>query len=178
MLGYNLGYARYFHRNFFHSSVHESSHQVALIYGHCKGIPSLCPFVEPDRSITYLQEPAAVFILNPFVSAHILRRYFSKNSVTIIPLSREAQISGGRFPGRLSFFFFLRWRLNFKVPQDAAFFCYHPKAPRILRWLLNFWKLCGPHLYQNFFAFVKWPFTCTSACHTFIHSVVYLTTGP
>ena len=45
-------------------------------------------------------------------------------------------------------FFFLRWDMIYVEPQYETFFFVTPfLAPRIFRWLADFWKICGPLTY-------------------------------
>jgi hypothetical protein len=60
--------------------------------------------------------------------------------------SRAEQIPGVSSPWRLNF---ALWRLIFVGPQYGIFFNVSLLVPRILRWLLDFWKLFGPLLYKE-----------------------------
>jgi hypothetical protein len=77
----------------------------------------------------------------PEIYAYIILLYFLIISYFIVVYSRGAQIPGARSPERPKF---VLWRLMFVGPQCGTCSMSPFWRVGILRWLLDFWKICVP----------------------------------
>jgi hypothetical protein len=88
----------------------------------------------------------------------------STTNPTFVSVSNETQVPGSSLPWRLNF---LRWLATFFWSWVRNLLRFTLLAPRILKWLLDFQKICAPLQYDEFH--------CSDICESdtcFLHRIL------